>query len=46
MGPKLPVLKVYEAMLCPLQKISTRYKSTFSLLHVARQAGISKSRKV
>jgi hypothetical protein len=46
MGPKLPVQKVYEAMLCPVQKFSTRYKSTFSLLHAARQAGISKSRKV
>jgi len=33
-------------MLCPVQKISTRYKSTFFLLHAARQAGISKSRKV
>ena len=45
-GPKLPVLKVYEAWLCLVQKISTRYKSTFFLLHAARQAGISKSRKV
>ena len=45
-GPNLPVLKVYETRLFVVQKISTRYKSTFFLLHVARQAGISKSRKV
>jgi hypothetical protein len=29
-GPKLPVQKVYEVTLCPVQKISTSHKSTFS----------------
>ena len=41
-GPKLPVLKVYESRLCPVQKIITRYKSTFFRFHDARQVGISK----
>ena len=37
---------MYKARLCPVQKISTRYKSTFYLLRDVREAGISKSRKV
>ena len=41
-GSKLPVLKVYEAWLCLVQKISTRYKSTFFLL---LQHGRLESRK-
>ena len=45
-GTKVPVQKVYEARFGPVQKISTRYKSTFNRLHDARQAGIPKWRKV
>ncbi len=45
-GPKLPVLKVYETRLFVVQKISTRYKSTFFLLRDGRQAAITKWRKV
>ncbi len=45
-GPKLPVQKVYEARLGLVQKISTRYKSTFSLLRDVRQTAIPKWRKV
>jgi hypothetical protein len=41
LGPKLPVQKVYEARVCPVQKISTSHKSTFSRLHDARHPGIS-----
>ena len=45
-GPKLPVQKVYGARFGLVQKISTRYKSTFFLLRDGRQAAITKWRKV
>jgi hypothetical protein len=45
-GPKLPVQKMYETTLCPVQKISTSHKGTFFRLHDARQAGISRVYRV
>ena len=44
--PKLPVLKVYESSLRPVQKISTGYKSTFRRFPGPRRDGFSKTRKV
>ena len=44
--PKLPVQKVYEVRLCLVQKISTRYKSTFRRFPGPHRDGFSKTRKV